>query len=131
LTAALRLHTDGLRAGKSAQDRNVSGVAASTALVRKPSAEDWSVEASEIAPLLETQQLVRSGSFTVSWPSTSTTISTTRSTCSSSSTSLMHRPRCCAATWAATMRVRMSHCTRTDAAAIGPREHVIFHTVSS
>jgi putative hemolysin len=67
LTAALRLHTDGLRAGKSAQDRNVSGVAASTALVREPSAEDGSVEASEIAPLLETQQLVRSGSFTVFW----------------------------------------------------------------
>jgi putative hemolysin len=57
LTAALRLHTDSLRPGTSG------------ALARESSAEerDWSAEASEIAPLLETQQLARSGAFTVFW----------------------------------------------------------------
>lgn len=77
LTTALRLHTDSLRAAKPTQDRGdahtvalgavTSRAVSSRALVGESSAEDWGVEAAEIAPLLDTQQLVRSGSFTVFW----------------------------------------------------------------
>jgi putative hemolysin len=67
LTAGLRVHADSLREGRPTQDAGACAVVAPRAIVGESSAEDWSVEAKEIAPLLEKQQLVRAGSFSVFW----------------------------------------------------------------